>query len=412
VLAQAQSGTSHSPRWRRRHLSAGHQNTTGSPDPQRRVIELMVRRVSVLDCGMRESDGVQPADVEMPPRSALARGLLKPTVVLFGEAMPIAPRGGFRLAKAADVMLVWAVSCVPARTFLSKPSRPARPDVVNATHSARPPRDGGSMGLGEVLPELAEICQPLRTVRLRRSYAGVDTRRPSHRCRLRSLDDSSPSSMRTLCDVSKGAPPGDHLRRRRRCPVAEGGRSRPAACLATHPAARAIRRPLRLIPIRNRLRTDDSTRIPPTFRPPSNSLATSGARLFRKPPRGHPAPAEESRASTNETSSPCLRRLHRARRPRPLSDGPRHHRPDWQSRATSWSCHDPPQNLRLIHQALSLQYEAPPRRDAHGHDVLSVLLLGLMMIAPRSFTPQSHRTHRVCRAARWHRIQLEALLPR
>src|SRR4029077_3794635 len=77
-----------------------------------RVIELhgSGRTVQCLDCGSRESHAeVQaPLDVEMPPRCKVCGGIfLKPTVVLFGEAMPVpAVEEAFALARAADVMLV------------------------------------------------------------------------------------------------------------------------------------------------------------------------------------------------------------------------------------------------------------------------------------------------------------------
>lgn len=105
---------------------AGHlvavvtQNTDGLHQDagSRHVIELhgSGRTVQCLDCGAREkrADVQARLDVEMPPRCRLCGGtFLKPTVVLFGEAMPIpAVEEAFALARAADVMLVVGSSLV------------------------------------------------------------------------------------------------------------------------------------------------------------------------------------------------------------------------------------------------------------------------------------------------------------
>jgi NAD-dependent deacetylase len=105
---------------------AGHlvavvtQNTDGLHQDagSRHVIELhgSGRTVQCLDCGARErrADVQARLDAEMPPRCGMCGGIfLKPTVVLFGEAMPIpAVEEAFALARAADVMLVVGSSLV------------------------------------------------------------------------------------------------------------------------------------------------------------------------------------------------------------------------------------------------------------------------------------------------------------
>jgi NAD-dependent deacetylase len=97
------------------HLAAVvTQNTDGlhQQSGSRRVIEVhgSGRTVQCLDCGNREarSDVQSRLEVEMPPRCKACGGtFLKPTVVLFGEAMPApAVQEAFALAREADVMLV------------------------------------------------------------------------------------------------------------------------------------------------------------------------------------------------------------------------------------------------------------------------------------------------------------------
>jgi NAD-dependent deacetylase len=106
--------------------AAGHlvavatQNTDGlhQDSGSRRVIELhgSGRTVQCLDCGNREprSEVQARLDVEMPPLCRVCGGMfLKPTVVLFGEAMPrAAVQQAFALARQADVMLVVGSSLV------------------------------------------------------------------------------------------------------------------------------------------------------------------------------------------------------------------------------------------------------------------------------------------------------------
>jgi NAD-dependent deacetylase len=155
---------------------AGHlvalvtQNTDGLHQDagSRHVIELhgSGRMVQCLDCGAREprADVQARLDVEMPPRCGRCGGVfLKPTVVLFGEAMPIpAVEEAFALARAADVMLVVGSSLVvypAAQVPLAAVEAGASLIVVNAEPTpidrfAKVVIRGRS---GEVLPELAEL---------------------------------------------------------------------------------------------------------------------------------------------------------------------------------------------------------------------------------------------------------------
>ncbi|HEY8814059.1 MAG TPA: NAD-dependent deacylase [Candidatus Dormibacteraeota bacterium] len=96
------------------------QNTDGlhQASGSRHVIELhgSSRTVQCLDCGMRESRAVVQARlaVQMPPVCKSCGGThLKPTVVLFGEPMPLAAmHEALALAQSADVMLVVGSSLV------------------------------------------------------------------------------------------------------------------------------------------------------------------------------------------------------------------------------------------------------------------------------------------------------------
>jgi NAD-dependent deacetylase len=106
--------------------AAGHlvavvtQNTDGLHQAagSTRVVELhgSGRMVECLTCGRREprADVQARLETEMPPRCLQCGGkLLKPTVVLFGEPMPVpAVEEAFELAAAADVMLVAGSSLV------------------------------------------------------------------------------------------------------------------------------------------------------------------------------------------------------------------------------------------------------------------------------------------------------------
>jgi NAD-dependent deacetylase len=156
--------------------AAGHlvavltQNTDGLHQDagSRRVIELhgSGRMVQCLDCGAREprSDVQSRLDVEMPPRCKVCgNARLKPTVILFGEALPQgAVHEAFELARNADVMLVVGSSLVvyPAAELPLVASRSgARLIVVNAEPA---PFDGLAEVVihgrsGEVLPQILEL---------------------------------------------------------------------------------------------------------------------------------------------------------------------------------------------------------------------------------------------------------------
>jgi NAD-dependent deacetylase len=140
-----------------------HQDSGG-----RRVIEVhgSGRTVECLDCGAREprSDVQARLDVEMPPRcTTCGSTVMKPTVVLFGEPMPVAAmQEAFALAREADVMLVVGTSLVvhPAADIpLAAVRSGARLIVVNAEPT---PFDSLAEvvihGLsGEVLPEIVRL---------------------------------------------------------------------------------------------------------------------------------------------------------------------------------------------------------------------------------------------------------------
>lgn len=103
------------------HLAAiVTQNTDGlhQDSGATNVIELhgSGRKVRCLDCGSVESrqDVQDRLRVEMPPHCLMCGGtLLKPTVVLFGEPMPVeAVQSAYALAEGSDVMLVVGTSLV------------------------------------------------------------------------------------------------------------------------------------------------------------------------------------------------------------------------------------------------------------------------------------------------------------
>lgn len=103
------------------HLAAiVTQNTDGlhQDSGATNVIELhgSGRKVRCLDCGSVESrqDVQDRLRVEMPPHCLTCGGtLLKPTVVLFGEPMPVeAVQSAYALAEGSDVMLVVGTSLV------------------------------------------------------------------------------------------------------------------------------------------------------------------------------------------------------------------------------------------------------------------------------------------------------------
>ena len=156
--------------------AAGHlaavvtQNTDGlhQESGSRNVIEVhgSGRTVQCLDCGNREprSEVQARLEVEMPPRCKVCGGVfLKPTVVLFGEAMPQAAiQEAFALARQADVMLVVGTSLVvyPAADIpLVAVRAGAKLVVINAEPTpfdelAEVVIRGKS---GEVLPEIVEL---------------------------------------------------------------------------------------------------------------------------------------------------------------------------------------------------------------------------------------------------------------
>jgi len=156
--------------------AAGHlaavvtQNTDGlhQESGSRNVIEVhgSGRTVQCLDCGNREprSEVQARLEVEMPPRCKVCGGVfLKPTVVLFGEAMPQAAiQEAFALARQADVMLVVGTSLVvyPAADIpLVAVRAGAKLVVVNAEPTpfdelAEVVIRGKS---GEVLPEIVKL---------------------------------------------------------------------------------------------------------------------------------------------------------------------------------------------------------------------------------------------------------------
>lgn len=143
-----------------------HQDA-GSKD----VIELhgSGREVVCLDCGHREprADVQKRLDVEMPPRCrSCGGGLLKPNVVLFGEALPQPQtQRAFALAQLADVMLVVGTSLVvfPAAEIPLVASRNgAHLILVNADKT---PFDGIAEVVihgraGEVLPAVSALVAP------------------------------------------------------------------------------------------------------------------------------------------------------------------------------------------------------------------------------------------------------------
>jgi NAD-dependent deacetylase len=146
------------------------QNTDGlhQASGARRVIELhgSGRNVRCLECGNIESrqDVQDRLNVQMPPRCRACGGaLLKPTVVLFGEAMPVeAVTAAYDLARHADVMLVVGTSLVvhPAADIPLVAVRAGAPMIViNAEPTpfdryAEVVIHGRS---GEVLPEIVSL---------------------------------------------------------------------------------------------------------------------------------------------------------------------------------------------------------------------------------------------------------------
>lgn len=146
------------------------QNTDGLHQAagSKRVIELhgSGRTVECMECGRQEPRAAVQArlDVEMPPRCRVCGStLLKPTVVLFGEAMPAAAvQEAYELASQTDVVLVVGSSLVvyPAADVpLAALRAGARMIVVNAEPTpfdrfANVVIHGRS---GEVLPQMVSL---------------------------------------------------------------------------------------------------------------------------------------------------------------------------------------------------------------------------------------------------------------
>jgi len=153
-----------------RLLSVVTQNTDGLHQDagSRNVIELhgSGRMVQCLDCGNREARSAVQArlEVEMPPRCPRCSGrFLKPTVVLFGEPLPLpAIRQAVAMAREADVMLVVGSSLVvyPAADLPLVALRSgAKLIIVNAEPT---PFDEQAAVVvhgksGDVLPEIVDL---------------------------------------------------------------------------------------------------------------------------------------------------------------------------------------------------------------------------------------------------------------
>ena len=157
--------------------AAGHliavvtQNTDGLHQDAgtRRVIELhgSGRTVQCLDCGSVESRADVQARLphEVPPRCRMCGGtFLKPTVIFFGEAMPVAAVSeAYELTRSADLMLVVGSSLVvyPAADI---PLAAVRAGVPTIIVNAEPtPLDELADVVihgraGDVLPELVRLA--------------------------------------------------------------------------------------------------------------------------------------------------------------------------------------------------------------------------------------------------------------
>ena len=147
------------------------QNTDGLHQDagSEKVVELhgSGRTVACLDCGTREArrDVQQRLEFQMPPRCRVCGGtFLKPTVVMFGEAMPEgAVAEAVQLARDADLMLVVGSSLLvfPAAEI---PVVAAHAGVPLVIVNAEPtPLDSIAEVVihgrsGDVLPELAYLA--------------------------------------------------------------------------------------------------------------------------------------------------------------------------------------------------------------------------------------------------------------
>ena len=160
--------------------SAGHlaavvtQNTDGlhRDAGSANVIELhgSGRRVRCLDCGSEEprQDVQARLDRELPPRCLTCGGIhIKPTVVFFGEAMPVAATAeAFDLARRCDLMLVVGSSLVvhPAAGVPEAAVAAGAPLVI--VNAEPTPLDDAAAAVilgrsGEVLPRLLELASAL-----------------------------------------------------------------------------------------------------------------------------------------------------------------------------------------------------------------------------------------------------------
>ena len=140
------------------HLDAG----------SRTVLELhgSGRRVRCLDCGFEEPRGEVQARLEheLPPRCLSCGGShIKPTVVFFGEAMPVAATtAAFELARGCDLMLVVGSSLVvyPAASVPAAALEAGAPLVI--VNAEPTPLDAAAQVVlrgraGEILPRLADL---------------------------------------------------------------------------------------------------------------------------------------------------------------------------------------------------------------------------------------------------------------
>ncbi len=155
------------------HLAAvATQNTDGLHQDagSKRVIELhgSGRNVQCLDCGTREPrrDVQARLEFQMPPRCRVCGGMfLKPTVVLFGESMPLAEvEEAMELARMADVMLVVGTSlAVYPAADIPVIAANSGADLIIVNAEPTPLDSRAEVVLrgrsGEVLPELA--CRTL-----------------------------------------------------------------------------------------------------------------------------------------------------------------------------------------------------------------------------------------------------------
>ncbi|HET9781439.1 MAG TPA: NAD-dependent deacylase [Candidatus Dormibacteraeota bacterium] len=158
--------------------SAGHlvaivtQNTDGlhQDSGATNVIELhgSGRKVQCLDCGCIEmrAEVQQRLSIEMPPRCRSCGGmLLKPTVVLFGEPMPVAAvQSAYTLAEQADVMLVVGTSLAvyPAAEIPLVAARAGAPMIV--VNAEPTPFDSLAEVVihgrsGDVLPQIVDLIR-------------------------------------------------------------------------------------------------------------------------------------------------------------------------------------------------------------------------------------------------------------